>query len=219
MITNLNPEEIIIKEEFIDKIVRQEMHIDYYNTRKKSGQNRIIKFDLDNTNNAIIYKNTGWALSDIDILAIEDFVYNRDCTMQDALKFSLRYYISNEIYSIAYNYMDTKIMKTMINDYKSKMTNIEIYHNNIGYDSAYILDDSYSSLLRKPSWKIPYIDYSAASVFKKIYKMKYKDIITNALRCYLLKSNYTHAEEMVNLKTKHKNENEKQIREKIEEKL
>ncbi|WZL73376.1 hypothetical protein QBE52_01180 [Clostridiaceae bacterium 35-E11] len=203
------------KEETISELLRKKMLISTYNKELQQKSKRKVKFDFPDKDikiNKIEMKNTGWMFGDIDIKAIEDFIYCRSCSKQEVLKYALRHYIPQEIYDDILERKEKSkgripdISLVKLNELKDKFGDLENYHAMIDYESAYN-NKQFSHITSKPSWKIPNIDYMAVIDFKKVFSISYQDIATNAVRFYLADHNYRHAEELLMMIEKHKEEN------------
>ncbi|GAA0123453.1 hypothetical protein UT300018_27710 [Clostridium faecium] len=203
------------KAETITELVRKKMLVSAYNEELQQKSKREIEFDFTDKDievNKVKMKNTGWMFSDIDIKAIEDFIYGRSCSMQEVLKYALRYYIPQEIYEDILKrqggskekVVDISLVK--LNELKDKFGDLENYHTMIDYESAYN-NNQFSHITSKPSWKIPILDYMAVIDFKKAFNISYQKIAINAIRFYLSGQNYKHAEELLKIIEKHKEEN------------
>lgn len=204
----------------IEKILFMRLKIDKYNESLMKDTNSIdeykYKFQIPvvyTDNNREKMKSTGWYLYDMDVKAIEDFLLLRNNnTMQEVLKYALRNYIPTNIYYDIYNnYIDIKNINdsSYLAKYIEEYGNLESYHKSVEYEPVYI-DKKYNKYKSKPGWNIPYIDYLAATAFYYIFNISYQDIVTNALRFYLTNENYKHAEEMLDLIEKHK-ENQRSL--------
>lgn len=214
--------------------IKEKMAISTYNKKIQQQTKREIPFNISyviKEKDKAKMQNTGWKLFDVDVKAIKDFMYsrvedpshNRNIKMQNVLMYALRHYIPKEIYDDIINRsMDMRkgvieISDKKVKEFKEYFTDLNRYHSMINYNSVYNSNEL-NHITCKPSWRIPYMDYLAVVDFEKIFQLSYQNIVTNALRFYLLKQNYNHAEEVIRLTEKHKEENIEMYRGEINQK-
>ena len=79
-------------------------------------------------------------------------------------------------------------------------------YNDFVKEKSCHVTDKFDHLTEHYSWKICEIDYYAATIFKNVSGLTYKEIMKNALRTYLNQTSYNHAQEKIELEVKHINE-------------
>ena len=134
------------EQETKNEMIRKKMLITTYNESLQQNFRREIEFNFEDkitVEDKIKMKNTGWKISDIDIKAIEDFIYGRSTSMQEVLKYALRLYIPQEIYEDILEREEKSkgkmydIGSTKLNELKDKYIDLENYYAIIEYKSSY----------------------------------------------------------------------------------
>lgn len=156
-------------------------------------------------------RKCGWEIYIIDLEAVQDFlriqryiineIGGDKLTIKEILTLALRYSIPQIFYDMALD-KNNKLSEINIEKYKEVLNK---YNEFVNKESC-LVTDKYNHLTERYSWDIDKVDYDAATFFKRISKLTYKDILKNALRTYLSEVNYRHAKEMVSLMVKHMDE-------------
>lgn len=156
-------------------------------------------------------KKCGWEIYKIDLEAVQDFlriqryIINKidggKFTIKEILSLALRYSIPQIFYDMALK-KDNQLSETNMEKYDEVLNK---YNEFVNKESC-LVTDKYNHLTERYSWDIDKVDYDAATLFKRVSKLTYKDILKNALRTYLSEVNYRHAEEMVSLMVRHMDE-------------
>lgn len=166
------------------------------------------------------YTNCGWEIYKVDLKAAQDFndfqIYlwremarivcakleRENNNIKDIFTYALRYSIPIIFYEIVLGNKGRKGLPQMhLTDEEIKRIMAD-YNDFVQKESCHVTD-KFDHLTEHYSWKICEIDYYAATIFKNVSGLTYKEIMRNALRTYLNQVSYNHAQEKIELSIKH----------------
>lgn len=146
----------------------------------------------------------GWQFTTIDWYAIQDFMRAYNCSKTDVVTFALRYYLPSSLYDnsaiqlINEYYPNENLNLNTLSNQIYKFDTIDDY-NAINNKKIVTVNSNYEKPLMSFSLDFLKIDALAAQFFKNLTGFNYNLIIKNAIRSFLLISNYQNAEEVLNI--------------------
>lgn len=164
------------------------------------------------------FRNCGWEIYKVDLKAAQDFnalqiyiwreqerivnakLLHENNDIKDIFTYALRYSIPSIFYQLV---LDNNEGLPQIRLTKEEIEKIMVNYNNFVRKKSCYVTDKYDYLTERYSWKLCEVDYYAATLFKRVSGLTYKEIMKNALRTYLNQINYNHAQEMIELSIKH----------------
>jgi hypothetical protein len=165
------------------------------------------------------FKNCGWEIYKVDLKAAQDFndlqIYlwqemerivgakleRQNNDIKDIFTYALRYSIPSVFYEIVLCDKGKGLQQIHLTDEEIKRIMTD-YNDFVKKKSCHVTD-KFNHLTEHYSWKICEIDYYAATIFKNVSGLTYKEIMKNALRTYLNQISYNHAQEEIELEVKH----------------
>jgi hypothetical protein len=165
------------------------------------------------------FKNCGWEIYKVDLKAAQDFndfqiylwqkmkriadadIERQDNNIKNIFTYALRYSIPSVFYKIVFYNKGKGLQQVYLTD--EEIERIMTDYNDFVKEKSCNVTDKFNHLTEHYSWKICEIDYYAATVFKKVSRLTYKEIMKNALRTYLNQISYNHAQEEIELEVKH----------------
>ncbi|WP_136479357.1 hypothetical protein EPD62_001260 [Acetivibrio thermocellus] len=165
------------------------------------------------------FKNCGWEIYKVDLKAAQDFndfqIYlwremeriadakleRQNNDIKDIFTYALRYSIPSVFYEIVLCDEGKGPQQVHLND--EEIERIMTDYNDFVKEKSCNVTDKFNHLTEHYSWKICEIDYYAATIFKNVSGLTYKEIMKNALRTYLNQISYNHAQEEIELEVKH----------------
>jgi hypothetical protein len=164
------------------------------------------------------FRNCGWEIYKVDLKAAQDFnalqiyiwreqerivnakLLHENNDIKDIFTYALRYSIPSIFYQLV---LDNNEGLPQIRLTKEEIEKIMVNYNNFVRKKSCYVTDKYDHLTERYSWKLCEIDYYAATLFKSVSGLTYKEIMKNALRTYLNQINYNHAQEIIELSIRH----------------